>query len=491
MPPIPPYVLALDVGSTSIRARLYDSHATLIEGVGHEIRRRASTTGLEDPELLRQTCETVITETLKEAGPACSDIAGVAMACFVGNVVGVGSAGNAVTPLYTYAHSGSGPEVEQIRQIVDVDATHEATGAPLHTSYQAPRLLWIKNHRTEEFARTTQWIDFGASLYHHWFDSNEIPSGYSVASWSGMLDRKSLEWHQPLIDAIGLDASTLPPLADYSDSLQGLADPYRSEWAPLADVPFYLAVGDGAGANIGSGCCTQNTAVLTVGTTGAMRAVVRMEDSPIPRGLWAYCIDREFSLLGGAVTDGGSMLDWLHQTIRLTGERITDVELATVDPDGHGLTVLPFLRGERSPGWASDASATWHGVNASTTPADMARAAIEAITFRFTLIAQLLDQSGTEFTEIIAGGAAILRLPTWLQMVADATGKTVVASPERGTTARGVAVLALNALGLMDSLDVLPATGERFEYHPDSTAHDIYRSAIERQQDLYARLIGV
>jgi gluconokinase len=490
MPPIPPYVLALDVGSTSIRARLYDTHAQLIEGVGHEIRRRASTDGLEDPEQLRKTCETVISATLKEAGPACSDIAAVGMACFVGNVVGVDTEGNAVTPLYTYAHSGSGPEVEQIKQIVDVEATHEATGAPLHTSYQAPRLLWIKNHRPEEFARAARWDDFGAYLYHHWFDTSEVPSGFSVASWSGMLNRKSLGWHQPLIDAIGLDAATLPPLADYSESLQGLAEPYRSDWWPLADVPFFLAVGDGAGANIGSGRCTQGTAVLTVGTTGAMRAVVRMDDSPIPPGLWAYRIDRELSLLGGAVTDGGSMLDWLHQTLRLTGERIMDVELETVEPDGHGLTVLPFLRGERSPGWASDTSATWHGINASTTSADIARATIEAITYRFALIARLLDRSGTDFTEIIAGGAAILRLPTWLQMVADATGKTVVASPERGTTARGIAVLALNALGLMDSLDVAPATGERVEYRPDADAHDTYRLAMERQQDLYTRLIG-
>ncbi|NQW18264.1 MAG: gluconokinase [Chloroflexi bacterium] len=490
MTPIPPYVLALDVGSTSIRARLYDSHARLIEGVGHEIRRTASSSGLEDPEALRQTCETVISETLKEAGPACSDIAAVGMACFVGNVVGIDASGNAVTPLYTYAHSGSGPEVEQIKQIVDADAIHEATGAPLHTSYQAPRLLWIKNHRPDEYARVTKWIDLGAYLYHHWFDSIEIPCGYSVASWSGMLDRNSLGWHQPLIDAIGLDASTLPTLANYSESVHGLADPYRSEWSELANVPFYFAVGDGAGANIGSGRCTQDTAVLTVGTTGAMRAIVRMEDSPIPPGLWAYCIDREFSLLGGAVTDGGSMLDWLHQTLRLTGERITDVELATVEPDGHGLTVLPFLRGERSPGWASDASATWQGITASTSPADMARAAIEAISFRFALISRLLDQSGTEFTEIMAGGAAILKLPTWLQIVADATGKTVVAAPERGTTARGVAVLALNALGVMKSLDVPPASGERVEYHPDSGAHATYQSAIERQQDLYARLIG-
>jgi len=51
-------------------------------------------------------------------------------------------------------------------------------------------------------------------------------------------------------------------------------------------------------------------------------------------------------------------------------------------------------------------------------------------------------------------------------------------------------VLAVNALGLLDSIDVLPATGERVEYHPDETAHATYRSAMVRQQDLYARLIG-
>ncbi len=204
--------------------------------------------------------------------------------------------------------------------------------------------------------------------------------------------------------------------------------------------------------------------------------------------MWAYRVDRSLSLLGGAITDGGSLLDWMHRTLRMEGERVTDGEIARVRPNGHGLTVLPFLRGERSPGWATEAAATVHGLRASTTPADIARAALESVAYRFERIYSLLRTVNTRFDEVAAGGAAILELPTWMQIMADVLRAPVVESPAPGATARGVALLVLKALGLVDALDQFPASrGRRFE--PRSATAAAYKAGSERHHRLYDMLI--
>ena len=262
-----------------------------------------------------------------------------------------------------------------------------------------------------------------------------------------------------------------------------------ARWPALASVPFFLAVGDGAGANVGTGCGTPGTVALTVGTTGAMRAVFDGAPATVPRGLWAYRVDRDHSLLGGAITDGGSLLSWLHRTFRLRGERMVDEEIAALEPDGHGLTVLPFLRGERSPGWATEATATWHGIRASTTPAEMARAGLEALSYRFCLIGRLLEEAGVPFDRVVAGGVPVTSLPVWMQMLADVFQKPVVPSSSRGTTARGISIMALKALGEIDSYDAFPASIGG-GYDPDPAAARLYQQGLDRHIRLYHKLIG-
>src|SRR5207249_1428264 len=111
----------------------------------------------------------------------------------------------------------------------------------------------------------------------------------------------------------------------------------------------------------GSGCTSHSRMALTIGTTGAIR-VVQADVPEVPPGLWCYRVDRRHTLLGGATSEGGNVYAWLHQTVRLGEPDAVEAALAACPPDGHGLTVLSFLAGERSPGWAGNVPATVHGL---------------------------------------------------------------------------------------------------------------------------------
>ena len=141
------------------------------------------------------------------------------------------------------------------------------------------------------------------------------PISSSEAGWTGLLDRTTHSWDEELLDLLPIQADHLPPIRDYTSKVQGLASAYTEHWPELADVPFFLAVGDGAAANIGSGCTDPDRIALTIGTSGAIRIVVTT-DHPgsirVPPGLWVYPVDRTRQLVGGALTAGGSLYRWLR-----------------------------------------------------------------------------------------------------------------------------------------------------------------------------------
>jgi len=247
------------------------------------------------------------------------------------------------------------------------------------------------------------------------------------------------------------------------EQLVGVSDEPIDGWFP--------ALGDGACSNVGAGCVTPERAALMIGTSGAFR-VLRPDDGSPPRpGLFLYRLDATRVVEGGALSDGGNLHAWLEETLRLP-ERPS---LADRVPDGHGLTFLPLLGGERSPGWHPEARGAITGLTLETTPLDLLQAGLEGVAYRFAEIADLLPG----VTEVVATGAALDANPDWVQILADVLGRPVYRGEAEGS-ARGAALLALERLGTRVTTP-LPVQA----YHSRSGHQEAYRLARERQRHLY------
>jgi gluconokinase len=146
--------------------------------------------------------------------------------------------------------------------------------------------------------------------------------------------------------------------------------------------------------------------------------------------------------------------------------------------------VLPFVAGERSPGWAGDVPATLHGLTLATTPIAIVRASLEAVALRFAAIWGRMEIADSPDQRVIVSGSALQHSPAWAQIFADVLGRPLVLSAEPEATSRGAAVLALQALGFSPAPAVDGPVRE-----PDRERHAIYREAIARQQRLYDLLI--
>lgn len=276
---------------------------------------------------------------------------------------------------------------------------------------------------------------------------------------------------------------------DINQPLVGLVEPWARRWPALAKVPWFPAVGDGAAANLGSGCAGPDRLAITIGTTAAVRAVLKGQVDSVPPGLWSYRLDRRRSLLGGATSDGGSVYDWMDKTLKLPNSAELEEALAGVEPATPGLAFMPFLSGERSPGWRDDARASFVGLTLATRPVEMLRAALEGVAYRLALIHQLVRPHLFEGYQIHAGGAGLLASPVWLQILADVFGLPITSAAEQETTGRGVALLALESLGAIEDIGAMPLAGGHI-YDPEPRRHEHYQVALQQHQHLYQLLVG-
>jgi len=477
-------VVALDVGTSSARATLCDAAGRPVSGRFHQIPYEPALTpdgGVEhDPARLLDAVAVCLDGVC--AGPP-ADVRGVGVTTFWHGLLGFDAAGRPATPVYTWADTRSQAAVPRLRDALDEDALHARTGCHLHASYWPAKLNWLQRARPEQARRVARWGSVGELLELAFF--GEARTSVSMASGTGLLDQTTCAWDPEALAAAAVEPQRLFPVCDRSEARSGLRAPWAGRWPALAHVPWFPAVGDGAASNVGSGCVDPTRVALNVGTSAALRLVTDAP-APPPRGLWRYRLDRRRAMVGGATSEGGNVYAWCRAVLRLADDDL-EAALGRLSADGHGLTVLPHLAGERAPGWRGDRTGAIAGLRLDTTALEIARAALEAVALRLALIYALLAPCAAPGHAIVASGAALARSRVWTQIVADALGRPVTWSHEAEATSRGAALLALEALRLRPELAAPEGElGETFV--PDAVRHARYREALERQRRLDDRV---
>ncbi|HYN84876.1 MAG TPA: gluconokinase [Pyrinomonadaceae bacterium] len=486
----PPFTLALDVGTSSVRASLYDALAREVSGASARAARDFTKTpdgGHErDADELVETVARTVDELLARVPPELSaHVERVAVSCFWHSLVGVGVACEAVTPVYGWADTRAAAEAERLARESDEPAARARTGCPFHPSYWPAKLTWLREHRPELFRAAARWLSFGEYLIARLCGPEAARASVSMASGTGLLDVRACLWDAPLLSALELDEPRLPALAADGETFQ-FASEWAARWPPLRAARVFPAVGDGAANNVGEGCTTRDDVALMVGTSAAMRVV--FEGAPPverERALWCYRVDRRRVVVGGALSDGGALREWMTRTLKVAGERDA---LAATEPDAHGLTVLPFWSGERSTGWHARARGAIVGLTVNTRPEEILRASLESVAYRAALVADALEAHAPG-ARLRASGGALRESPFWAQLFADVLGRPLTLSRVREASSRGAVLLALEATGAIQSVSDAAPTPAR-TLRPEAARTEIYRRAVERQRRLYELLVG-
>lgn len=476
-----PFIATLDVGSSSIRALLFDSTARQVEGYGARLPYQPNTTpdgGVEiDPDKLADATVDCLDELHRQARAAGLKVAAVAGCAFWHSFLGVGENGRPTLPILHLLDTRSASEVARVPD------AHARTGCVPHSSYWPAKLLWLEKNRSTQFAATRFWLSFPEYLFYKIF--GRAHASTSMVSATGIWDQNANDYDDDMLAHLQLDRRMLARPTELDQPACGLSPEFAKMWPAFDQIPWYPLLGDGACDSAGSGSIGPGRFALMVGTTGALRATIEAPHIEIPPGLFCYRLDRKRFVLGGALSNGGEVYAWMKRTLALPKD--LEARLESAAPGAHGLTVLPFFSGERSPYWRSDLRAAITGITLATEPFHILHAALESDSLRFRDIYQLLSAGLHAPCEILASGGALLSSPAWTQMMADALGRPVTVCTEPEASSRGAALWALEQSGAIADITALPAsTGATF--NPRAEHEPVYNRLLKDQHALYKRL---
>ncbi|MBL8378593.1 MAG: gluconokinase [Burkholderiales bacterium] len=475
-------IAAIDLGTSSTRALVFED--ARFTGIAASVE-----TALAQPEpgaALQDANEVLaaLVQCLKRvraAGP----IDCVALSSAMHSLLALDAGGQALTPAFTWADNRAAPAATRLRDSTAGADLYRRTGVPLHPMAPLSKLVWLKQSAPQVFERAARFVSLKEFVVHRLFGQWLVDP--SIAGASGLYDLETGDWCEAALAACGVGRERLSRIVAPTTLLSGLAPDIAHATGVDAATPFMLGASDGCLANLGAGLLAADTrrrAVLTIGTSGALRMAVPSPAPDAAMRTFCYRLDQGEFVIGGATNGGGLPLRWLRDNFAqlragLAGDDPYAVlsSLAEQAPVGaQGLLFHPYLAGERAPLWNAHARASFIGLTFAHGPAHLVRAVMEGVLFNLAMILDVLEElAGGPVDEVLAGGG-FAKSSFWLTMAADLFGRDLLVADNPESTAQGAALMALKATGRVASLAqavaLLPVATRRLR--PDPARHARY-----------------
>ncbi|MCM0676653.1 gluconokinase [Micromonospora phytophila] len=485
-----PVVIGVDIGTTSTKAVAYDVEGRQLahHAVGYPLDEPQPGYAEQDPQLIYfAVLESIRTVVAELGGP----IAGLSFSTAMHSLIGLDSDGHPLTPSVTWADSRASRQAERLRAIPSGLALHRRTGTPVHPMAPLPKLLWFAEQEPKFFGQVAYWVGIKEWVLLRLCEA--LMTDHSVASATGLMDIHQLSWDEEALGIAGITEDQLAELVPTTTVLPGLtAEAAAAVGLPL-DTKVVVGAGDGPLANLGLGAVAPGVMACSIGTSGALRVMVETPGVDPLGGVFCYALTEQRWVVGGAINNGGAVLGWAGDA--LAPELGEDAEeellaLAATAPVGSGgLIMLPYLLSERAPHWSALPRGAYVGLTHGHRRAHLVRAALEGVCQQLALVLAAVRAAGNEIREIRASGG-FARSPLWRQILADVLGLPVRFPASHEGSGFGAALLGMQALGLITSIDVAADLVKIEEtVRPDPAAAATYAALLPLFAELYDALV--
>ncbi len=456
--------LALDLGSSSVRALVFEASgpAELAAMPGALARRPRHLTSLEPGQATFDGADYLadLIACLDElhAGGFLEGVTEVAVDSQWHSVLAVDPEGRPATEVVSWADTRPQRPLPSCTP-EDSEALRQRTGCAFAPMYWTWRVPWLRAQLRSGAPNTSGLRFVGLSEYIGLELLADPSISVSMASATGLLSTGERCWDTEALELAGVEAAELPGLAP--PGWEGkLAQNWRERWPELAAARWHPVLGDGAAANLGVGCDGPGRAAMTIGTSAAVRSVTIDEGrhlSPLPPGLWRYCVDHRRTVTGAAYSSGGQLYAWALALWEGSYRTTSTAETASsgavkydvvipVEPGSDGVLVLPWHAGTRPPAPLVVAGqGAVVGLALGHNGAHIVSAAVEAVCFQLAGGLADLEASSDKPLEVVVNGGAIEGAPWWRARLAATLARPLLCSSAPETTSRGAVAAALGA----------------------------------------------
>jgi len=494
-----PLLLGIDVGTSSVKAALVDPQGT-VHAVGHAeypLHHIRPAWVEQDPEdWWRGTCQAV-REALAKVPQGAERVLGLAVSCQAPTLLALDRSGRPLRPAMIWMDRRAEAEIVRLAEQMGADKIYRVTGNRPDAFYVAARLLWLREHEPEILKQTWQFAQVNGYINYRLTGRLTLDPAHAVLLQ--MRDYHKEEWSAALCDACGVKPSQFPEVVPAHCPQGGVTVQAAEATGLRAGTPVMAGTVDSASAALEVGVVEPGIAAEMTGTS----TVVIM---PNDRGLtepaliaMPHALPGIHLLLGAMVASGGC-LRWFRDQfgqpeMQAAAESKTDAfdlltrEAAKIEPGSGGLIFLPYMMGERSPLWHTNARGVFFGLTLATPKAALVRAILEGTAFALRHNMEVAMRVGAEVREVRSVGGCS-RSDLWNQIKADVLGRPLLLPQVSVGSPFGCAVLAGMGVGVYPDvrkslLEMVQLT-RRFE--PNPANQERYARSYQVYRDIYEHL---
>ncbi len=471
--------IGVDLGSTNIKAALYDKDLKLIDRKSSPVSYIRDNGFVEfDAVAYCGILVDLLAHMLEE-----QDIYAVKQIAFTGQaetLVVLDKEGAPLMNAISWMDERSVEECAVLSEQFSQKECEEITGqqAVLPT-WPATKILWLKNHRPEIFGAAATYMLL--KDYVVYYLTGKMLSDMSIATFSFYFDIYEKCYWKKMLDAIGITEASLPPLAEPC-TVAGPMKQSITEQLALTEAPAVnIGTLDHFTGMIGTGNIKPGGITLSTGTVMAMTA---MAEEPVAKDTGIamhYGFRPDTHIMLPVVESGGVSLEWFRRTCmpEVDYDHMNEVLL---ERGRNKLIFLPYLVGTNAPEFDTQATGVFWGLRQEHDVYDMAHAVMEGVAFVLRKNCEEITAKGTKLRSIIATGGGA-KSPVWCQLQADITGLPILIPEEKEAACLGAAVIAAVADGSIESLE---AAAERIQMTHSYEPH--YSEELERKYRRFCAL---
>ena len=472
-------VVGLEISTSAAKAILFSPTEGVIDEVSFRYSQEVTDTLCIDPERVWTAALGALKKVVHRTD---REISAIGLGSAWHSLLLLDAKRTPISPIYTWADVSAGPTVDPFKTDLNFSREYyQKTGHMVHAMYP----YWKYYHLQKTAPGLIRKVRYISTQVEYVFEGLTGEAGVSkcIASASGFFNIHTLDWDKDLLAMVNLEPNQFSPLRE-APYWAGLKDQIAKEVGLSVDLPVTVGFSDGAMNQVGIGGARAGIMSFSVGTSAAIRMVSSEPKIPDTPSTWCYYLYNQMRLIGASTQGACSCLDWFLNNLptELRSYDRFEAEAATVDIT-QAPFFLPFLFGERCPGWEDRRLGGFLELRPNHRLADLYFAILEGILFNVYHCYQLLTLLASEPKQIVISGG-IMNSPFWLQMAADIFDRELLTTGVTNDSTVGAAIIGLAAVGgLKQIADFTPEL--RRATPPPSKNRSLYQERFQRYLELY------
>lgn len=486
-------ILAVDVGTSNMRGILFDLDGNMI------FKTSVGSIPIYESDCCVIQKAGVYLDHLAEVAGKCGEAAaergisviGITTTALRSCVLAVDQSGEPLSEVIMWQDKRAASVCEELRG--SERQIYEHTGVRLYPVFSGVKAAWIKRQMPDIYGKAALIVT--VADYLHYKMTGVWATDYTYGSRTGLMNIRSLEWDDQMLDLFGIDREKLCPLIPQGTVLGRLTPSFAAACGLAEGTPVVTAGGDQQCGALGAGVMESGSVQVTTGTGAYLIACFGepVLDSDMRFLCNVSAVQGQY-IVEASMLSSAILYEWFFREFydeKEEGIQKVNREAWQSPVGSKGIIVLPYFQGRGSPDWNSRATGSFLNVTLQNTRGDFARSLLEGIALETAENLSVIEEyTGPASKVCLSGG--LTKSGLFNQIQADACGRTLLLGQDPEATAKGAFLSAAMALGLVkgpEEARKLLAAGEE-SYKPVQENTRIYREIMQKRKRLYQALEG-